>query len=887
MPTLAASDHLTEHEAAERATLVRDVRYAVDLDLTGGDEVNAGGESTIATFRSTTRATFESLRDGASTFLNINAAELLSVELNGAALPSNRYACDNSRLLIHGLVNGSNTVVVVARCAYQENGVGLHRLVDPVDRQTYVYTHFEPFDAHRVFACFDQPDLKALITTTVRAPGRWEICANGRLLERADNPDGTRTWQFNETPPIPTYLMAFAGGEYHVLESKHGDVPMRLYCRTSMATYMDEQAGEVFQVTGQGLDFFAGDFGFPYPFDEYNQLFVPEFNMGAMENPGCVTFNETYVFRSKPTELQRARRAETILHEMAHVYGFGDVTTMRWWGDLWLNETFATYMAHKAMIANTAYQGAWVDFANTVKSVAARQDQLRSTHPIATPCRDTDEVRQNFDGITYHKGASVLKQLVAWVGDEPFTRGVQAYFAKYRWSNATLEDFLTCIEEASGRDLDAWSKEWLQTTGLNTLRPEVTWENDRITSLAVLQEAVPEHPTMRSHRVAVGLYDFTDGALTRTERIELDLTAAPTQVAAAVGKSAAVIVVNDDDLTFAKVRFDERSRRALIENLSALADPLTRAITWAAMWDMTRDAEMPTRDYVECVIRNAATEQDVAVLERVLSQAGAAIDQFGDPGNRTDARAALAASALAQVRSSTPGSERQLVCARALVASADSDADLALLSQLLDGTEQLSGLAVDTDLRWLMLGRLASEGRADDDVINEELQRDATDFGRRRAAACLAARPTAAAKATAWDEITHGHAHLATQASIMAGFNVGAFGVAGFMQAGERQQELIRPFVPRWVAALPQVWAEKEYEEAEYFTLLLFPRVLIEQSTVETVTGAIELVRSSTLAPPTQRAAMRILDEGQDGLERALRARAVDAAAAQPASETS
>jgi aminopeptidase N len=878
MPTLTLSDHLTEQEAAERASLISDLSYDIDLDISD-DRLDEAGSPVAATFGSLTAITMTLRRPAPELFLNLNAPEITRLTLDGTELASNAYTFESSRIVLRDLGAGEHRLTVEARCAYQHNGVGLHRFVDPVDRKTYVYTHFEPFDAHRVFACFDQPDLKARFTTTVRAPGTWEVCGNGRVAARDEAPDGTRTWRFNTTPLLPTYLMAVAGAEYHVVTGEHDGIPMRLYCRTSLAGHLDEQAEEIFEITRQGLDFFKSDFGFDYPFDEYNQLFVPEFNMGAMENPGCVTFNELYVFRSRPTELQRARRAETILHEMAHVYGFGDVATMKWWGDLWLNETFATYMAHRAMVTGgTKYTNAWVDFANTVKSVAARQDQLRSTHPISTPCRDTDEVRQNFDGITYHKGGSVLKQLVAWVGEDAFVTGVQDYFVQYRWANASLDDFLGCIEKASGRDLAAWSKEWLQTTGMNTLRPDLQAGDGRITSLRVLQEAAREHPTLRAHRIAVGLYSLDGGSLRRTKRIELDIEGPATVVEAAQGEPAPdLVVVNDDDLTFAKVRFDQRSQQTLIEHLGALDDPLTRAIAWASMWDMTRDGELRTRDYVECVIRNAASEQDITVLERVLSQAVAAVDQFGAPDNRAAARSRLAETAHAGMTADA-GSERQITWARCFIATADSPAQLDRLEALLDGRESIDGLTVDTDLRWMIVGRLATEGRADEALIDEEVQRDPTDFGRRRAAACLAARPTEAAKAAAWAEVTTGKdVNLSLQQALMVGFNVGAFAVGGFMPPGERQLAVTRPYAQRWADSLTDIWRDREFEEAEYFTELLFPRTLVERATVDLAQRAIGGLEASGLGEPTKRAAMRILTEGQDGIERALRARAADA----------
>jgi aminopeptidase N len=467
-------DNLTESDAQARAALLSNLSYEVSLVLS--DDPHA------ETFQSATTIVFDAAHEGSETFINIAARSIDECTLNGKRLTETQHGFNGHVLWLRGLRAGSNRLLVIAQCEYQHTGVGLHRLRDPVDDEVYVYTHFEPFDAHKVLACFDQPDLKAGVTMSVTAPSAWRVCGNGRLL-RTEPRGALKTWHFNTTPPLPPYLIAVVAGKYHVVERKHRDIPMGLWCRESLATWVDAQADEIFEITASGLDFFERYFGLKYPFDEYNQLFVPEFNMGAMENPGCVTFNEAYIHRGRASEAQLQRRAETILHEMAHVHGFGDVTTMRWWGDLWLNETFATYMANLAMEKSTRFTNAWVDFANSVKSIAARQDQLVTTHRIADHVPDTVSVRQNFDGITYHKGAAVMRQLVAWVGDDAFMRGVQDYFKRYRWGNADLQQFLDCLRRASGRDLTRWGQDWLQTTGLNTFHAHFSKQNGQIYGL--------------------------------------------------------------------------------------------------------------------------------------------------------------------------------------------------------------------------------------------------------------------------------------------------------------------------------------------------------------------------------------------------------------------
>jgi aminopeptidase N len=872
------TDNLTEVEAVERAALIGDLSYRVELEL--------GDDPAAPTFLSSTRIGFSSRRAGAETFLNLTVGDsgrLREVRVGGEPCPTATAGYDGARIPLRSLPAGPTTVEVVADCAYERVGVGLHRVVDPTDQQVYLYTHFEPFDAHKVFACFDQPDLKGPFTVAVRAPVAWEVCGNGRVLGRDDHGDGSRTWRFNATPPLPTYLMAVAAGDFRVVEGHHRGVRLGLYARRSLAPQLEEQAGELFEITRQGLDFFAEEFALAYPFDEYNQLFVPEFNMGAMENPGCVTFNEMFIFRSRATELQRARRAEVIVHEMAHVCGFGDVATMRWWGDLWLNETFATYMANKAMVSATVFTNAWVDFANSMKSAAARQDQLPSTHPVSTPCADTNEVRQNFDGITYQKGAAVLKQLVAWVGDGAFTAGVREYFRHYRWGNASLGEFLACIESASGRDLGPWSAKWLRTAGMNTLRPEIAVADGRLAGLTILQSAPPRHPTLRSHHIRVGLYRLEAGGLVRYRQVDAEVRGERTEVEELRGERVAdLTLINDEDLTFAKLRFDPVSMRTLLQHLGGLEDPLPRSLCWAALWDMTRDAELPTRDFVDAVLRHAPVETEVTVLERLLSQALAAIDQFGDPANRGAARAAVASAAWERLTAAEPGGDLQLTWARAHIAAADADPDLARLERLLDGADRVAGLAIDNDLRWMIVGRLACRGRDAVPRIEAQLAADDTDFGRRRAAACRAAQPDAEAKRSAFDRVVEAvDLPLQMQNALMAGFGVGPFGVGGLIQWGERQAELLRPYVERWTDQVPRFWARRSSEEAESFTELLYPRELIEPATLEAADRALAAIQAAELSDSTRRAASRPIVEGRDGTERALRARACDIAAAQ------
>ena len=874
----APHDNLTEDEARERASLLSNLTYSVTLTLSD--------DPTAATFTSESEVTFDATAD-AGTFIDLAATTLDSVELNGTALDPGTHRFDGHRLRLPGLHATGNRLVVRAHCAYQVHGIGLHRTVDPVDDRVYVYTHFEPFDAHKVFACFDQPDLKGPVSMTVRAPSSWRVCSNGRVVSTTSEAAQTVT-RFNTTPPLPPYLVAVIGGPYHVIVSSHKDIPLGLWCRETLVQYLEAQAADIFDVTRSGLDFFEQYFGTPYPFDEYNQLLVPEFNMGAMENPGCVTFNEAYVFRGRATETQLSRRAETILHEMAHVCGFGDVVTMRWWGDLWLNETFATYMAHLAMARATRFTNVWVDFANTVKSVAARQDQLETTHRIADFVPDTDSVRQNFDGITYHKGAAVLRQLVAWVGDDAFMRGVQDYMRRFRWGNATLDDFLDCLAHASGRDVSRFSSDWLETTGMNTLRPVLSVDDGHYAGFAVEQTAAPLHPTLRSHRLGIGLFDRdASGALHRRRDLEVDVDGPRTEIPALVGEPVAdFVLVNDSDLTFAKVRFDERSVETLVESLSRLEDPLARALAWAALWDMTRDAELPARRYVEIVGRHAPGEPEILLVERVLGQATAAIDQFVAAENRGAASAGLHRVAVAQLGSVAPGTDVQGAWFRCAAVTAETDVSLEKFRALLEGESQVEGITVDREVRWLLLGVLSDAGWADAARINAEIQLDPTDIGRRRGAACLAGRPLAQAKEEAWIAITEPDAppspgweaaliehplSLTALSTIMAGYAVVSAAVGGFMRG--RDHELLRPYIARYAGHVAQVWEQRPVEEAETFTQLMFPRWFSDEESIKIIE---HLITGGGLNP----AAVRILREGRDGLRRSQRAQDADRRAA-------
>ena len=645
------SDNLTRDEAATRSALITVASYQVDLNLTGGD----------TTFDSVSVARFSCAAPGSSTFINLTAPAVREITLNDA--PVGLDAFDGNRITLTGLA-AENVLRVVADCAYSRSGEGLHRFTDPADGRVYLYSDLETFDAHRVYACFDQPDMKATYELTVTAPQDWQVVSN--MAPEASIPaGGALRWRFPPTPVMPTYITAVAAGPYHSVHDEHDGIPLGVYCRQSLAEYLD--ADEILEVTRQGFDFFHNSFGIKYPFGKYDQLFVPEFKEGAMENAGCVTFVEAYIFRSRVTDFAREARGETILHEMAHMW-FGDLVTMRWWDDLWLNESFATWAGTLAQAEATRWTSAWTTFAQLYKAWAYRQDQLPSTHPIAADIGDIAAVEVNFDGITYAKGASVLKQLVAYVGRENFLDGVRKYFAAHAWGNATLADLLAALEETSGRDLASWSAEWLQTAGVNTLRPSYSVDADgRFTEFAVEQEAAATHPVLRSHRIAIGLYDRTPAGLVRRLRVETDVAGPRTVVAELAGQPRPdLVLVNDDDLSYAKIRLDDHSLQTLVgpggpggsspragSSIGAFSDSLPAALCWSAAWDMVRDGEMAARDYVRLVLSGVSSVADISVVQTLLRQAGQAVRRFADPAWR-QAGLALMASALRDLLKEAP-----------------------------------------------------------------------------------------------------------------------------------------------------------------------------------------------------------------------------------------
>ncbi|MFI0786444.1 aminopeptidase N [Streptomyces lydicus] len=860
-------ENLSRDEARQRGRLLSVDAYDVVLDVRSA--VAQGPDAD--TFRSRTTLRFRCTEPGASTFADLLAPEVVSVTLNGRELdPATVF--DGTRIALDDLA-AENTLVVDARCAYSRTGEGLHRFVDPEDGEVYLYTQYEPADARRVFANFEQPDLKAPFTFEVTAPEGWVVLSNGAQEGEAEG----GAHRFATTRPISTYITAVVAGPYHYVSDSYRrtfddgtelEIPLGALCRKGLAKHFD--ADDVFTVTKQGLDFFHDHFDFPYPFGKYDTAFVPEYNLGAMENPGCVTFREEFIFRGKVTEASYERRANVILHEMAHMW-FGDLVTMQWWDDLWLKESYADFMGAFALVEATRFAGGWITFANRRKSWAYRADQLPSTHPVTADIRDLEDAKLNFDGITYAKGAAVLKQLVAYVGQDAFLEGARRYFKRHAYGNTRLTDLLAVLEETSGRDMAAWSRSWLETAGVNSLTPQVTYDaQDRITELSILQEAGPAHPELRPHRVAVGLYrrqtvfsEGGDAALVRYARAEVDVTGPRTAVPELAGlERPELILVNDEDLTYCKVRFDEGSLATLRARLGDLTDPMARALCWAALWGLTRDGLMPARDYLDLVRRFAGKETDIGVLQSLHGQARTALEYYSAPDRREPAARELAEGARHELRLAEPGSGHQLTWARHFAAIAATPADLQLLKGLLEGTAKIDGLEVDQELRWAFLEPLAAHGVADEALIAAELARDDTASGKRHQVRCLAARPSAEVKERAWADVV--------ESDVLSNALVEAT-IAGFAQPGQRA--LLAPFAPRYFAAIERVWQERSIEIAMDVVRGLFPAWLVEQSTLD---AADAWLAGHEQAAPALR---RLVLEERDDLARALRAQACDEAA--------
>ena len=858
--------NLTRLEAADRSATVHTQTYDVTLDLTRGETVF--GSSTTVRFTST---------PGSSTFIDLIAPVVHSISLNGRTLdPAEIYA--DSRITLTELA-ADNELVVVADCAYMHTGEGLHRFTDPADGETYLYSQFEVPDSRRVFAVFEQPDLKASFTFTVTTPSNWTVLSNSPTpeptpTEDSDGSDDTHTFAFAPTEPMSSYVTAIVAGPYvgaidEYVASDGRTVPLGVYCRKSLAEHMD--SAEILDLTKRGFAYYENLFATPYAFTKYDQIFVPEFNAGAMENAGCVTHRDDYIFRSRPVEARVERRAVTILHELAHMW-FGDMVTMTWWNDLWLNESFAEFTSTLATAEVTRWSQAWTTFQTLEKGWAYNQDQLSSTHPVAAEINDLHDVEVNFDGITYAKGASVLAALVGYVGRDNFFAGIQRYLAAHAYANAELADLLRELETVSGRDLSTWTRLWLQEAGVTTLRMQVATDADGvITQAAVRQEIPADSPaSLRPHRVAIGCYSLTgqgtDTRLERTDRIELDVDGELTPVPELVGtKRADVLVLNDDDLTYAKIRLDEDSLAQGLAHIDAFTESLPRSIVLASAWDMTRDGELAASRFLKAALPALGVEEHSSVIQGLLGRVATCLSGFLPPAVRHDLAQETADQLLTLVRAAQAGSDKQLQLVRALAAHAVTGEQLDVVTGLLEGSAVLDGLDVDQDLRWDLLTALVAADRYGEEQIRAEEAQDRTTTGRERAAEARAAVPTPEAKAATWRVlIDDASMPNETQVRVLRG-----------LTSVERRPELLVPFVSSYVEAIDSVWSSRTFHMAENLLTGLWSCSTVGLDGSDPATALKGWLESHAQAPAALR---RIVRENLDDTLRVARAQAAESA---------
>jgi aminopeptidase N len=844
-------ENLTRIEAQERRAVVDTHSYEVALDLTKGAEVFAS--RTVVRFSATA---------GADTFIDLIARDIREITLNGRAIdPATAFA--DSRIALTGL-EAENELVVDADCLYTNTGEGLHRFVDPVDGEVYLYSQFEVPDSRRMFAVFEQPDLKATFQFTVTAPAAWKVVSNSPTPEPQPQGEGTATWAFAATPRISSYITALIAGPYEAtfseLTSSSGRViPLGVYGRKSLWQYLD--ADYIFEKTRQGFTYFEDKFDYAYPFEKYDQLFVPEFNAGAMENAGAVTFTETYVFRSKVTDAVKERRVVTILHELAHMW-FGDLVTMKWWNDLWLNESFAEWASTIATAEATEWTEAWTTFNAMEKTWAYRQDQLPSTHPVVAQINDLEDVQVNFDGITYAKGGSVLKQLAAWVGIEQFFAGVAAYFKKHEWSNTELSDLLSELETTSGRELSSWSKKWLETAGVNTLSPEIATDVDgAISRFAIVQTAPADYPTIRPHRLGVGFYSLENDALVRVHHVELDVDGDLTEVPELKGvQRPDLVLLNDEDLAYAKIRLDERSLQTAIGHLAKISDPLARSLVWGAAWDQTRDAEASASDYVDLVLRNIGSETESTTVRTTLAQLQLAANAYVAPEKRDATRQKVADALWTLAEGAEAGSDSQLQFVTAFASAAATPAQWEKVRQVRDGEVSFDGLEIDTDLSWQLLVSLAAGGVVTVADVDTALAADNTAKGGEFAAQAKAALPSAEAKAAAWSSLVDNDDLPNTIVRSAA---------LGFTHPAGR--DLLSAYVEPYFGSLLPLWESRSYKIAEYLIFGLYPAPL---ANLELRDATRRWLEAHADAAPALR---RLVAENLAGVERALSVQERDA----------
>ena len=841
-----ARDVLTQSEAEERASRVSHVTYDLSIALARGQE-GYEGEVTVA---------FE-LKGEGDIFLDFRGRDLTLLEVNGERIeePSrSAYRLTIPAAALNAPNGARNRVRIVFANDYDHTGDGFHQFIDPEDGEKYLYTNFEPYEAHRLFPCFDQPDIKAEYTLTASAPEDWELITSSAERSREATGEGLLRRTYETTPPFSTYLFSLIAGPYHAFRDQHGDIPLGFFCRKSLVRHVDTD--ELFTLTKQGLDFYAEFFDYAYPFGKYDQIFVPEFNAGAMENVGAVTHTERLVFRDPPTETQRLGRAEVLLHEMAHMW-FGNLVTMRWWNDLWLNESFATFMAYHALTEATRFDTAWQAFNSGMKNWAYRQDQLITTHPIAGEVADTEQTFQNFDGITYGKGAAVIKQLVAAMGIEGFRDGMRRYFRRHAFGNTTLSQFLDALNEGVGRDLHDWAEQWLETPSLNTVTAQWEADGERIAQLSVAQTAPAGYPTLRPHHLELAMLR-DEGDDTVVDAIAIDIEGAETEVPAAIGLPAPrLIFPNHNDHGFVKTALDDASIDYVRERLERIDDPLLRQLIWQSLWNMVRDQQLRSTEYVELAGEKAAHERDEELVQTILATAQTTIARYVPEQLRIAATHRFFGLAWDALQAAPQG-DLQIIWARTLIGTAVTAEDVQHCARLADGALPVPGLTIDQDMRWSIAASsvaLALHGAAE--RVDEERERDPSDRGERAALRCAVSVPDAAVKDEAWQRFHgEGYGSLHLTAAAMGGFHWYV------------QRDLLTPYVEGFFERVTTVFEERENEFARTYFGALFPAHRVEQSTLERAEAL--LAQAGDALPMLQRS----LREAIDDMQRALACRA-------------
>ncbi len=838
----SARDVLTQAEARDRATRVRQADYDLALDIVAG----------LSTYRGDATIRFASSGSG-PIFLDFRGREIELLEVNGAPLTPD---WNGYRLTLPAdVVEAEMTVRVVYVNDYDTTGDGFHHFLDPEDGEEYVYTNFEPYEAHRLFPCFDQPDIKGRYTVAVSQPAAWACVANAPLAAVTDLPDGRRRHQFAKSELFSAYLMALICGPYAVRHHNHKGLALGLYARRSMESELEEHADEIFEITTQGMDFFSALFDQPYPFAKYDQIFVPEYNSGAMENVGAVTYNEAYLFRDPPTENERLDRGEVLLHELAHMW-FGNLVTMRWWDDLWLNESFATYISYLALTSATRFTNAWKVFNTDIKRWAYQQDQLPTTHPIAGSADDTEIAFLNFDGITYGKGASVLKQLVKTVGLENFRDGLRIYFRRYAWSNATLRDFMSCIEEASGQPLVEWSRLWLETPSVNTL--SVDWQADggHLTEMRMHQAASEEYPTLRPHATEIGL-GYDRGGRLAIQSVAANISASSASVALPAGTPTPDFVFpNYDDHAYAKVALDPVTLEYVGSSLDHIDDGLLRQLVWMAIWEMVRDAQLRSTEFLAICRHRLADETDLDIVNSGVERATMTLWRFVPDSQRASEAQQMFDSAVTNLKAAGSADAR-IIWARAAIAWAERTADIERLIDLADGKEQVGDFTFDQEMRWAIAIKAVAFGVSGaQERIAAEARRDQSDRGRRAQIRAEASAPTREAKDRAWQQI-HGDGY--------GSFHLTRAAMQGVFWAN--QAELVEPYVDSFFDRLREVFETRDHPFARSYLLTLYPAYRADPRVVDRSRALLNDLDGQL---PTL---SRQLAEVTDELERAIRVR--------------